>query len=130
VNRIAEREAHARRYYRPVYTMHNWWARWLGSVFRTIVLYALTDEEALERAEAETGSRDLLSFEKRKVERLWDLYLTDAHVGAGKSCWMRRRVGGPASWGALPSGWSRLLRPFLTRFEERRPLDLTKPAHA
>jgi adenine-specific DNA methylase len=84
VNRIAEREAHAKRYYRPVYTMHKWWARRLGSVFRTIALYALTDEEALERAEAETGSRDLLSFEKSEEERIWDLYLTDAQVGEGK----------------------------------------------
>jgi putative DNA methylase len=24
VNRIAEREAHAKRYYRPVYTIHKW----------------------------------------------------------------------------------------------------------
>jgi putative DNA methylase len=43
VNRIAEREAHAKCYYRPVCTMHKWWARRLGSVFRTIALYALTD---------------------------------------------------------------------------------------
>ena len=83
VNRIAEREAHAKRYYRPVYTMHKWWARRLGSVFRTIALYALTDEEALERAEAEVGA-DLLTFEKSTEERIWDLYLKDAQVGKGK----------------------------------------------
>lgn len=83
VNRIAEREAHAKRYYRPVYTMHKWWARRLGSVFRTIALYALTDEEALEQAEAEVGA-DLLTFEKSEAERIWDLYLKDAQVGKGK----------------------------------------------
>ncbi|RLC67975.1 MAG: DUF1156 domain-containing protein [Chloroflexi bacterium] len=64
--------------------MHKWWARRLGSVFRTIALYALTDEETLEQAEAATGSRDLLSFEKSQEERIWDLYLTDAQVGQGK----------------------------------------------
>ncbi len=83
VNRIAEREAHAKRYYRPVYTMHKWWARRLGSVFRTIALYALTDEETLARAEAEVGG-DLLTFEKSEEERIWDLYLKDAQVGRGK----------------------------------------------
>ena len=83
VNRIAEREAHAKRYYRPVYTMHKWWARRLGSVFRTIALYALTDEETLARAEAEVGA-DLLTFEKSEEERIWDLYLKDAQVGKGK----------------------------------------------
>jgi adenine-specific DNA methylase len=74
VNRIAGREAHAKRYYRPVYTMHKWWARRLGSVFRTIALYALADEETLKRAEAEVGA-DLLTFEKSEEERIWDLYL-------------------------------------------------------
>ena len=83
VNRIAEREAHAKRYYRPIYTMHKWWARRLGSVFRTIALYALTDEETLEQAEAEVGA-DLLTFEKSEEERIWDLYLKDAQVGKGK----------------------------------------------
>lgn len=45
VDRITEREAHTKRYYGPVYTMHKWWARRLGSVFHTIALYTLTDEE-------------------------------------------------------------------------------------
>lgn len=85
VNRIAEREAGiAKKYYRPIYTMHKWWARRLGSVFRTIALYALTDDDALERAEVETGSRDLFTFEKSEEERLWSLYPTEARVGEGK----------------------------------------------
>jgi len=83
VNRIAEREAEARRHYRPIYTMHKWWAPRCGSVFRTIALYALTDEETLEQAEAEVGA-DLLTFEKSQEERIWDLYLKDAQVGKGK----------------------------------------------
>ncbi|MFB6185751.1 MAG: DNA methyltransferase, partial [Halobacteriaceae archaeon] len=48
VNEIAGREGHggARRYYRPIYAMHKWWARRLGSVFRSIYLYSLIDEDA------------------------------------------------------------------------------------
>jgi adenine-specific DNA methylase len=85
VNPLAQREAGiAKKYYRPIYTMHKWWARRLGTVFRAIALYALTDEETLEQAEVETGSRDLLSFEKSQEERIWDLYPTDARVGEGK----------------------------------------------
>jgi putative DNA methylase len=47
VNVIAEREStgFGRRHYRPVYVMHKWWARRLGSVFRTILLYSLADEK-------------------------------------------------------------------------------------
>lgn len=85
VNRIAEREAGiAKKYYRPIYTMHKWWARRLGSVFRTIALYALTDEEVLERVEAETGTRNLFTFDKSEEQRLWNLYPTEALVGEGK----------------------------------------------
>ncbi len=48
VNRIAEREStgFGRRHYRPVYVMHKWWARRLGSVFRSILILGLTDEAA------------------------------------------------------------------------------------
>ena len=47
INRIAEKEStgFGRRHYRPVYTMHKWWARRLGSVFRAIILYTLADEQ-------------------------------------------------------------------------------------
>jgi len=45
VNEIADKESKAKRYYRPVYTMHKWWARRLGCVFRSIILYALADED-------------------------------------------------------------------------------------
>lgn len=46
VNDIAEKEGYggARQWYRPIYTMHKWWARRLGSVFRSICLYSLVDD--------------------------------------------------------------------------------------
>ncbi|WP_049893908.1 DUF1156 domain-containing protein [Salinarchaeum sp. Harcht-Bsk1] len=44
VNEIVSRENQSKRYYRPLYTMHKWWARRLGSVFRTISLYTLLDD--------------------------------------------------------------------------------------
>jgi putative DNA methylase len=44
VNEIAEKEGRARMYYRPIYTMHKWWARRLGCVFRAISLYTLLDD--------------------------------------------------------------------------------------
>lgn len=45
VNEIAEKESRAKQYYRPIYTMHKWWARRPGSLFRAITLYSLFDEE-------------------------------------------------------------------------------------
>jgi adenine-specific DNA methylase len=44
VNEIAEKESRAKQYYRPIYTMHKWWARRPGCLFRAITLYSLLDE--------------------------------------------------------------------------------------
>jgi putative DNA methylase len=40
LSRIAERESWRKEVYRPVYYLHKWWARRLGSVFRGIILGA------------------------------------------------------------------------------------------
>ena len=44
VNEIAAKESRAKQHYRPVYTMHKWWARRPGCLFRAISLYSLLDE--------------------------------------------------------------------------------------
>lgn len=45
---LAERESWRKEVYRPVYYIHKWWARRLGSVFRGIVLGAcLNDDQEL-----------------------------------------------------------------------------------
>jgi len=45
VNEIAEKEGRAKQHYRPVYTMHKWWARRPGCLFRAITLYSLLNED-------------------------------------------------------------------------------------
>ena len=42
LSRIAERESWRKEVYRPIYHVHKWWAQRLGSVFRGILLGALT----------------------------------------------------------------------------------------
>lgn len=44
VNEIAENESRAKQWYRPIYTMHKWWARRPGCLFRAISLYSLLNE--------------------------------------------------------------------------------------
>jgi putative DNA methylase len=68
VNIIAEKEStgFGRRHYRPVYVMHKWWARRLGSVFRTILLYSLAD--------------DRLDEWNGKQDSLWELYSRDVDL--------------------------------------------------
>ena len=41
---LAEREKYRVDVYRPIYSMHKWWARRPGSTFRTLGLAALTDD--------------------------------------------------------------------------------------
>ena len=41
---VAERESWRKEIYRPVYYLHKWWARRLGSVFRGMVLASCLDD--------------------------------------------------------------------------------------
>jgi len=47
LNRITQKEGNAKK---PIYQMHKWWARRLGSVFRMLILTAFTPDD-LERGE-------------------------------------------------------------------------------
>jgi adenine-specific DNA methylase len=96
VNEIADREARgiAKRYYRPIYTMHKWWARRLGCVFRTISLYSLVDNpENIEVYEPgkNTSLSDFSASEGQlsslidgvsmdNPDSLWQLYSKDVRV--------------------------------------------------
>lgn len=77
VNIIAEREAHAKEKYRPILFIHKWWARRLGCVFRTIVLYTLLDENA--RVLEANGKWRPVTDEELKNP--WLLYLKDVDFG-------------------------------------------------
>lgn len=97
VNEIAENEGRAGMHYRPIYTMHKWWARRLGCVFRTISLYTLVDngENVDVRHPAtdkpvnlgEIGLSDyedlqhvIDSVSQADPEPLWQLYTKDVTV--------------------------------------------------
>ena len=46
VSEIAELESWRKEVYRPIYHLHKWWAKRLGSVFRAVVLGAVLPEDA------------------------------------------------------------------------------------
>jgi putative DNA methylase len=100
VNEIAEKEGRAKMHYRPIYTMHKWWARRLGCVFRAISLYTLVDNpenvqvyepghegSTLADYGNENGSDsdlDIASLvdcvDMSDPESLWELYPKDVRV--------------------------------------------------
>lgn len=94
VNEIASKEGRAKMHYRPIYTMHKWWARRHGCVFRAISLYSLLDEpDKVEVHEpGENGTlgdfggghneiEDLLkNVDMADPESLWELYPKDVRI--------------------------------------------------
>ncbi len=72
VSEIAYKESNAKRYYRPVLTLHKWFARRLGSVFRSILIYASLSPSMSELEDDNSRDRDYGLSSKRDF---WDIYL-------------------------------------------------------
>ncbi|MHA2136520.1 MAG: DUF1156 domain-containing protein [Candidatus Hodarchaeales archaeon] len=94
VSEIANRESNAKRYYRPILTLHKWFARRLGSVFRSILIYA----------SIEPIPHKVKSGEKT----FWDLYLKE-HSFANKSILDPFMGGGTTIIEALRLGYSKVV---------------------
>jgi putative DNA methylase len=45
ISQIAERESWRKEIHRPIYHVHKWWAKRLGSIFRAILLASAVDDE-------------------------------------------------------------------------------------
>jgi putative DNA methylase len=46
ISRLAERESWRKEIHRPIYHVHKWWAKRLGSVFRSILLACVLEQDA------------------------------------------------------------------------------------
>lgn len=98
INEIAQKESRAKQWYRPIYTMHKWWARRLGCVFRAICLYSLLDDPekaSINRTGGNgsltdygTGSSELQDLidqvDMADPESLWNLYPKDVNISDKK----------------------------------------------
>jgi adenine-specific DNA methylase len=94
VNEIAAKEGRAKQWYRPIYTMHKWWARRLGCVFRAISLYTLLDDPGnvdvyypgengsiSDYTTDDLGIQSLIDdVDLTDPNSLWDLYSKDVRV--------------------------------------------------
>ncbi len=97
VNEIAEKESRAKQWYRPIYTMHKWWARRPGCLFRAISLYSLLDDETedSEVSVYEPGENQTLGangidksgllravseVDMEDPESLWEFYPKDVRI--------------------------------------------------
>ena len=84
LSRIAERESWRKEIYRPTYHVHKWWAQRLGSVFRGILLGALTPKGA-----------DVLDLFYSPA-RFPDAVVFDPFMGSGTTLGETLKLGGRA----------------------------------
>lgn len=86
ISRLAERESYRKEIFRPIYHIHKWWANRLGSVFRGIVLGAVS------------RSNSDIWKEFYKKHNLKDVCVLDPFMGSGTT------LGEAAKLGAKPVG--------------------------
>ncbi len=136
VNAIAEKEStgFGRRHYRPWSVMHKWWARRLGSVFRTILLYTLADKGLCEWSQ---NPEDLWELYSQDVD-LSEKIVLDPMMGGGTTIVEGLRLGCKMiGWDLNPVAWfvvkkqvedidPQLLRDTLVELEQELGLELRK----
>jgi adenine-specific DNA methylase len=82
VNEIAENEStgFGRVHYRPIYSpFHKWWARRLGCVFRSILIYSLADKGIKIKDDEQKKLVNLGQIRNRNG--LWKYYAEDVDLG-------------------------------------------------
>ncbi|MFC7214299.1 DUF1156 domain-containing protein [Saliphagus sp. GCM10025334] len=103
MDELAESESYRRDVYRPIYSLHKWWARRPGSTFRCLGLAALTDDTISKNdilTKRTTGSHDGLyidSYDGRinpndeHIDR--DVTILDPFAGGGTTLVEMNRLG-------------------------------------
>ena len=84
ISEVAEIESWRKELYRPIYHMHKWWARRLGTVFRAVILGALFDETA-----------DIMQLLYEPVD-LDGAIIFDPFMGSGTTIGEVHKLGGTA----------------------------------
>ena len=103
MDELAEKETYRRDVYRPIYSLHKWWARRPGSTFRCLSLAAMTDESITKDdilTERTTGTHDGLYLDShhdeinpddKHIDR--DVTVLDPFAGGGTTLVESNRLG-------------------------------------
>jgi adenine-specific DNA methylase len=96
MDELAEKETYRRDVYRPVYSLHKWWARRPGSTFRMLGLAALTDDTVTKAdilTERSSGSHDGLYITPDEDQIQTDATVLDPFAGGGTTLVELNRLG-------------------------------------
>ena len=93
MSNLAQVEAGKRQYYRPIYSLHKWWARRPGALFRAIILLASRPD--LANSLFETGGKNSISEYSSYFESydLNDVIVFDPFMGGGTTLAEANRLG-------------------------------------
>ncbi len=91
VSKLAQDETGKRQYYRPVYSLHKWWARRPGALFRAIILRANEPDKSLFTINYDGSlSRSSEYFNDHNFE---DVIILDPFIGGGTTLAEANRMG-------------------------------------
>jgi len=96
MDELAEKESYRRDVYRPIYSLHKWWARRAGSTFRSLGLAALTDETVTKDdilTERSSGTHDGLYINPDSDRIDTDATVLDPFAGGGTTLVEMNRLG-------------------------------------
>ena len=91
ISKLAQDEIGKRQYYRPVYSLHKWWARRPGALFRSIILLASDSDSDLFTT---TAGGSLSPYSNYfKDHNLEEFVILDPFMGGGTTLVEANRVG-------------------------------------
>jgi adenine-specific DNA methylase len=96
MDELAEKETYRRDVYRPIYSLHKWWARRTGSTFRSLGLAALSDETVTKDdilIERNSGTHDGLYINPDDERINTDVTVLDPFAGGGTTLVELNRIG-------------------------------------
>lgn len=112
LSEVAEIESWRKEVHRPIYHMHKWWARRLGSVFRAAILAA-----------SQPAGADIMRLMYEPVD-LGGLVVFDPFMGSGTTVGEAHKLGCTAIGRDINPVAYRLVRTALSRISRRRLLQL------
>ena len=93
ISKLAQDETGKRQYYRPIYSIHKWWARRPGTLFRSILLLATQPEYAASLFEADRHGNLSPHSSYFKAHDLRNLVIFDPFMGGGTTLVEANRMG-------------------------------------